>query len=49
MPVDLPILTRQILWGATCLKQALIDLTLNTAVLREPVTDDNFVAATRRV
>ena len=33
--------------GATFLKQALIDLTLDTAVLQEPVTEDSFVAATR--
>ena len=35
--------------GATFLKQALIDLTLDTAVLREPVTYDNFMAVTRWV
>ena len=35
--------------GAIILKQALIVLTLDTAVLRELVTYDNFMAVTRRV
>ena len=33
--------------GAPFLKQALIDLTLDTAVLQDPVIGDNFVAVTR--